>query len=59
VSKGRVWPMNEYQKQFDMFLKVFVYLLVIWWLLGLLKFLPDDLSDRIVNLLLGKVGLGK
>jgi hypothetical protein len=59
VSKGWVWPMNEYQKQFDMFLKVFVYLLVIWWLLGLLKFLPDDLSDRIVNLLLGKVGLGK
>ena len=59
MSEGRVWPMNEYQKQFDMFLKVFVYLLVIWWLLGLLKFLPDDLSDRIVNLLLGKVGLGK
>ena len=59
MSKGWVWPMNEYQKQFDMFLKVFVYLLVIWWLLGLLKFLPDDLSDRIVNLLLGKVGLGK
>jgi hypothetical protein len=59
VSKGRVWPMNEYQKQFDMFLKVFVYLLVIWWLLGFLRFLPDDLSDRIVNLLLGKVGLGK
>jgi hypothetical protein len=59
VSKGWVWPMNEYQKQFDMFLKVFVYLLVIWWLLGLLRFLPDDLSDRIVNLLLGKVGLGK
>jgi hypothetical protein len=59
MSKGWVWPMNEYQKQFDMFLKVFVYLLVIWWLLGLLRFLPDDLSDRIVNLLLGKVGLGK
>jgi len=51
--------MNEYQKQFDMFLKVFVYLLVIWWLLGLLRFLPDDLSDKIVNLFLGKVGLGK
>jgi len=49
--------MNEYQKQFDMFLKVFVYLLVIWWLLGLLRFLPDDLSDRIVNLLLGRWGL--
>ena len=59
MSQRGVWQMNEYQKQFDMFLKVFVYLLVIWWLLGLLRFLPDDLSDRIVNLLLGKVGLGK
>ena len=49
--------MNEYQKQFDMFLKVFVYLLVIWWILGLLRFLPDDLSDKIVNLLLGMIGL--
>lgn len=59
MSERGVRQMNEYQKQFDMFLKVFVYLLVIWWLLGLLRFLPDDLSDRIVNLLLGKVGLGK
>lgn len=59
MSQRGVRQMNEYQKQFDMFLKVFVYLLVIWWLLGLLRFLPDDLSDRIVNLLLGKVGLGK
>lgn len=59
MSQRGVRKMNEYQKQFDMFLKVFVYLLVIWWLLGLLRFLPDDLSDRIVNLLLGKVGLGK
>jgi len=25
--------------------------------LGFLKFLPDDLSDKIVNLLLGKIGL--
>jgi len=49
--------MNEYQKQFDMFLKVFVYLLVLWWFLGFLRFFPDDLSDKIVNLLLGKIGL--
>lgn len=51
--------MNEYQKQFDMFLKIFIYMLVIWWVLGLLRFLPDDLSDKIVNMALGKVGLGK
>jgi len=49
--------MNEYQKQFDMFLKVFIYMLVAWWFLGFLNFLPDDLSNKIVNLLLGKIGL--
>jgi len=35
------------------------YGLVALYFLGFLKFLPDDLSDKIVNLLLGKVGLGK
>jgi hypothetical protein len=49
--------MNEYQKQFDTFCKVFCYGCAAWWFLGLLKFLPDDLSDKIVNLLLGKIGL--
>lgn len=49
--------MNEYQKQFDAFLKVFIYGCVFWWFIGFLRFLPDDLSDKIVNLLLGKIGL--
>lgn len=49
--------MNEYQKQFDMFLRIFIYMLVAWWVLGLLRFLPDDLSNKIVALLLSKIGL--
>lgn len=49
--------MNEYQKQFDLMCKVVCYLCAAWWFLGLLKFLPDDLSNKIVNMLLGKVGL--
>jgi len=49
--------MNEYQKTFDLSLRIIVYGLVAVWFLGFLKFLPDDLSDRIVNLLLGKIGL--
>jgi len=49
--------MNEYQKQFDLLLRIFVYMLVAWWFLGFLKFLPDDLSNRIVDLLLSKIGL--
>jgi hypothetical protein len=49
--------MNEYQKQFDLFLKVFIRLCVVWWVLGLLRFLPDELSDRIVEKLLGMMGL--
>ena len=49
--------MNEYQKTFDMALKIFIYGCVALWFLGLLKYLPDDLSNKIVNLLLGKIGL--
>ena len=49
--------MNEYQKQFDLFLKVFIRLCVVWWVLGLLRFLPDELSDRVVEKLLGMMGL--
>ena len=53
----KVWSVNEYQKQFDLFLKVFVRLCIAWWVLGFLRFLPDDLSDKIVNKLLGMFGL--
>jgi len=49
--------MNEYQKQFDLFLKVFIRLCVVWWVLGLLRFLPDELADRVVEKLLGIMGL--
>ena len=49
--------MNEYQKQFDQFLKIFVRLCIAWYVLGLLRFLPDDLSDKIVNKILGMFGL--
>jgi hypothetical protein len=30
---------------------------VFWWVLGFLRFLPDNLSDKIVNKLLGMIGL--
>ena len=50
--------MNEYQKQFDQFLKIFVRLYIVWWVLGLLKYLPDELAEKIVDKLLGMIGLG-
>jgi len=50
--------MNEYQKQFDQFLKIFVRLCIVYYVLGLLRFLPDDLSDKIVNKFLSYIGLG-
>lgn len=49
--------MNEYQKQFDLALKIIIYGCVALYFLGFLKFLPNDLSDKIVNLLLGKIGI--
>jgi hypothetical protein len=30
---------------------------IVWYVLGFLKFLPDDLSDKIVNKFLGMLGL--
>ncbi len=54
----QVWAVNEYQKQFDLFLKVFVRVCIAWYVLGLLKFLPDELSDKVVNKLLDMIGLG-
>ena len=49
--------MNEYQKTADLCFKIFTYGAVALYVLGFLKFLPNDLSDKIVNLLLGKIGL--
>jgi hypothetical protein len=57
VCKIKVWAVNEYQKQFDLFLKVFVRLCIAWWVLGLLRFLPDELAKKIVDKLLGMIGL--
>jgi len=57
VCQIKVWSVNEYQKQFDQFLKIFVRLCIVWWVLGLLRFLPDELADKVVNKLLGMIGL--
>ena len=57
MRQVKVWSVNEYQKQFDMFLKVFIRLCVAWWVLGFLRFLPNDLSDKIVNKFLRMLGL--
>ena len=58
MRQDKVWAVNEYQKQFDLFLKVFVRLCIAWWVLGLLRFLPDELAGKIVDKLLGMIGLG-
>ena len=49
--------MNEYQKQADMAFKI----VGAWWganlFIDIIKVLPNFISDKIVNMLLGKVGL--
>ena len=46
--------MNEYQKTADICFKIFVYGSVALWFLGFLKFLPDDVADKIINGLIRK-----
>lgn len=50
--------MNEYQKAADMTFKI----VGAWWganlFLDLIKILPNFISDKIVNMLLEKIGLG-
>lgn len=58
MRQDKVWSVNEYQKQFDQFLKIFVRLCIAWYAVGFLKFLPDELSDKIVSKFLGMIGLG-
>ena len=57
MCQDKVWSVNEYQKQFDQWLKIFVRLCIAWWVLGLLRFLPDEIADKVVNKILGMFGL--
>ena len=49
--------MNEYQKQADMAFKI----VGAWWaanlFLDVITVLPNFISDRIMNMILGKIGL--
>ena len=49
--------MNEYQKQAELFFKVATRLIIAWWVFGLLQYLPDKLAGKIVDKLLGMIGL--
>jgi hypothetical protein len=49
--------MNEYQKTFDELLKWWIRGAIVFYVLGLLRFLPDSLSNRIMDKLLGMIGL--
>ncbi len=50
--------MNEYQKTFDELLKWWIRGAVAWYVLGFLQFLPDSLSNKIMDKLLSLIGLG-
>ena len=49
--------MNEYQKTFDELLKWWIRGAIVFYVLGLLRFLPDSLSNRIMDKLLAMIGL--
>jgi hypothetical protein len=50
--------MNEYQKTFDELLKWWIRGAVAIYVLGFLQFLPDSLSNKIMDKFLAMIGLG-
>lgn len=54
---NKVRAVNEYQKQADKFFKIFAKLYVAYLVVGLLPYLPDELAGKIVDKLLGMIGL--
>jgi hypothetical protein len=50
-----VRQVNEYQKSFDQFLKVFCYVCAAWWFLDLLYVLPQPIADKVLKFVLAKL----
>lgn len=50
-----MWQVNEYQKAFDQFLKVFCYVCAAWWFLDLLYVLPQPIADAVLKFVLAKL----
>jgi hypothetical protein len=47
--------MNEQQKDFDKFLKVFCYVCAAWWFLDLLYVLPEPIAANVLKYVLSKL----
>ncbi|CAB4130709.1 hypothetical protein UFOVP123_27 [uncultured Caudovirales phage] len=47
--------MNVYQKNFDLFLKIFCYVCAAWWFLDLLYVLPQPIADKVLKFVLAKL----
>jgi hypothetical protein len=52
-----VWAVNEYQKTADMVFKIIGGGWAALLFFDILKVLPSFISDKIVNMILGKIGL--
>jgi hypothetical protein len=57
LCQSKVWSVNEYQKQADMVFKIIGACWAAHLFLDVIKILPNFISDKIVNMLLEKIGL--
>ncbi len=49
--------LKEAREGFDRWLNWTIKLLCLWWVLDLLKYLPDAIAKRIMDKLLGMLGI--
>jgi hypothetical protein len=54
---GEKDPWKQVRDGFDKWIKISCYIACLYWLVGMLPYLPRELADKIVALLLSKIGL--
>ena len=50
-------PIREFRDGFDKWLKISCYLAFAWIFIDILPYLPQHIADRIIEAILGKLGL--
>lgn len=50
-------PWREVREGFDKWVKLCCYVAGAWWLLDMIRYLPPEIADRVIEAVLKKLGI--